>query len=195
MDSIREDVRWLGFDWAGEHYASDYFQFLYDYAEYLVQTGKAYVCDLSDEEIRDYRGNFFKAGQPSPYRDRSVAENLELFRAMRAGAFPDGSRVLRAKIDMASPNMNLRDPLMYRIRRVAPPPHRPRLADLSHVRLRPRRLATPSSGSPTPSAPWSSRTTGRCTTGSWSRTWTASSSSARCPGRSSSPGSTSPTPS
>ena len=118
VDSIRDDVRWLGFEWAGEHYASDYFQFLYDYAEYLVETGKAYVCDLSDEEIRDYRGNFFKAGQPSPYRDRSVAENLELFRAMRAGSFEDGTRVLRAKIDMSSPNMNLRDPLMYRIRRV-----------------------------------------------------------------------------
>lgn len=118
VDSIREDVRWLGFDWAGEHYASDYFQFLYDYAEYLVQTGKAYVCDLDDEAIRDYRGNFFKAGRNSPYRDRSVEENLALFRAMRAGEFPDGSRVLRARIDMQSPNMNMRDPLMYRIRRV-----------------------------------------------------------------------------
>jgi len=118
VDSIREDVRWLGFDWAGEHYASDYFQFLYDYAEYLVQTGKAYVCDLDDEAIREYRGNFFKAGQNSPYRDRSVEENLTLFRAMRAGEFPDGSRVLRARIDMQSPNMNMRDPLMYRIRRV-----------------------------------------------------------------------------
>jgi glutaminyl-tRNA synthetase len=119
VDSIREDVRWLGFDWAGEYYASDYFQFLYDYAEYLVETGKAYVCDLSDEEIREYRGNFFKPGRPSPYRDRPVAENLELFRGMRAGAFPDGSRVLRARIDMTHANMNLRDPLMYRIRRVA----------------------------------------------------------------------------
>jgi glutaminyl-tRNA synthetase len=119
VDSIREDVRWLGFDWAGEFYASDYFQFLYDYAEYLVEQGKAYVCDLSDEEIKDYRGNFYKPGRPSPYRDRSVAENLELFRAMRAGAFEDGSRTLRARIDMQSPNMNMRDPLMYRIRRAA----------------------------------------------------------------------------
>jgi len=118
VDSIREDVRWLGFEWAGEHYASDYFQFLYDYAEYLIQEGKAYVCDLSDEEIRDYRGNFFKAGRNSPYRDRSPEENLELFRAMRSGAFEDGVRVLRARIDMQSPNMNMRDPLMYRIRRV-----------------------------------------------------------------------------
>jgi glutaminyl-tRNA synthetase len=119
VDSIREDVRWLGFDWAGEFYASDYFQFLYDYAEFLVTQGKAYVCDLSDEEIREYRGNFFKAGRPSPHRDRPVEENLDLFRRMRAGEFPDGSRVLRAKIDMASPNMNMRDPLMYRIRRVS----------------------------------------------------------------------------
>ena len=119
VDSIREDVRWLGFDWAAEYFASDYFQFLYDYAEYLVQAGKAYVCDLSEEQIREYRGNFFKAGEPSPYRDRSAQENLELFRAMRAGAFPDGSRVLRARIDMAHPNMNMRDPLMYRIRRAS----------------------------------------------------------------------------
>jgi len=118
VDSIREDVRWLGFEWAGEHYASDYFQFLYDYAEYLVETGKAYVCDLSDEEIREYRGNFFKPGRPSPYRDRPAAENLDLFRRMRSGEFEDGARVLRARIDVSSPNMNLRDPLMYRIRRV-----------------------------------------------------------------------------
>jgi glutaminyl-tRNA synthetase len=117
VDSIREDVRWLGFDWKGEHYASDYFQFLYDYAEYLVQQGKAYVCDLSEAEIREYRGNFHVPGKASPYRDRSPEENLDLFRRMKAGEFPDGSRVLRAKIDMASGNMNLRDPLMYRIRR------------------------------------------------------------------------------
>jgi glutaminyl-tRNA synthetase len=117
VDSIREDVRWLGFDWKGEHYASDYFQFLYDYAEYLVQQGKAYVCDLSEAEIREYRGNFHVAGKASPFRDRTPEENLDLFRRMRAGEFADGSRVLRAKIDMASGNMNLRDPLMYRIRR------------------------------------------------------------------------------
>jgi glutaminyl-tRNA synthetase len=117
VDSIRDDVRWLGFEWAGEHYASDYFQFLYDYAEYLIESGKAYVCDLSEEEIREYRGNFFKTGRNSPSRDRSPEENLDLFRRMRAGEFEDGSRVLRAKIDMTSPNMNLRDPLMYRIRR------------------------------------------------------------------------------
>ena len=117
VDSIRDDVRWLGFDWAGEHYASDYFQFLYDYAEYLIQQGKAFVCDLSDEEIKEYRGNFYKSGKESPFRNRAVAENLDLFRRMRAGEFPDGSRTLRAKIDVQSPNMNLRDPLMYRIKR------------------------------------------------------------------------------
>ncbi|HEX9081409.1 MAG TPA: glutamine--tRNA ligase/YqeY domain fusion protein [Holophagaceae bacterium] len=117
VDSIREDVRWLGFDWKGEHYASDYFPFLYDYAEYLVQQGKAYVCDLSEAEIREYRGNFHVPGKESPTRNRAPEENLDLFRRMRAGEFPDGSRVLRAKIDMTSGNMNLRDPLMYRIRR------------------------------------------------------------------------------
>lgn len=118
VDSIREDVEWLGFRWAEEHYASDYFQQLYDYAEYLIQAGKAYVCDLTDEETREYRGNFHTPGKESPYRSRSVGENLDLFRRMRAGEFPDGARVLRAKIDVQSPNMNLRDPLMYRIRRV-----------------------------------------------------------------------------
>jgi glutaminyl-tRNA synthetase len=117
VDSIRDDVKWLGFTWAAEYYASDYFQFMYDFAEYLIQEGKAYVCDLSEDEIREYRGNFFKSGQNSPFRDRSVEENLDLFRRMRAGEFADGAKVLRAKIDMQSPNMNMRDPLMYRIRR------------------------------------------------------------------------------
>ena len=117
VDSIREDVRWLGFDWAEEHFASDYFQFLYDYAEYLIQQGRAYVCDLSEEEIKEYRGNFFKAGRNSPGRERSAGENLDLFRRMRAGEFADGAKVLRARIDMESPNMNMRDPLMYRIKR------------------------------------------------------------------------------
>ncbi len=117
VDSIREDVQWLGFRWKGEHFASDYFPFLYDYAEYLVQQGKAYVCDLTEAEIREYRGNFHVPGKASPFRDRSPEENLDLFRRMKAGDFPDGSRVLRAKIDMQSGNMNLRDPLMYRIRR------------------------------------------------------------------------------
>ena len=117
VDSIREDVAWLGFAWANEFYASDYFQKLYDYAEYLIETGKAYVCDLTEGEIREYRGNFHSPGQDSPFRTRSVEENLDLFRRMKAGEFADGAKVLRAKIDMQSGNMNLRDPLMYRIRR------------------------------------------------------------------------------
>ncbi len=116
IDSIKGSVRWLGFDW-GEHlhHASDYFPQLYQWAEELVGKGVAYVDDLTAEEMRAYRGTLTEAGKESPYRNRSVEENLELFRRMRAGDFPDGSRVLRAKIDMASPNMNLRDPVMYRI--------------------------------------------------------------------------------
>jgi glutaminyl-tRNA synthetase len=116
VESIKDNVRWLGFDW-GERlfYASDYFQELYDYALHLVKEGKAYVDDLSAEEIREYRGTLTEPGKDSPYRERSVAENLDLFQRMRAGEFPDGARVLRARIDMASPNINLRDPVLYRI--------------------------------------------------------------------------------
>ncbi|MBM4294631.1 MAG: glutamine--tRNA ligase/YqeY domain fusion protein [Deltaproteobacteria bacterium] len=116
VDSIQEDVRWLGFD--GEdrlYYASDYFEQMYDYAEHLIKTGKAFVCDLTADEIREYRGTLTQPGKNSPYRDRSVEKNLNLFRRMRAGEFPDGGRVLRAKIDMASPNINMRDPVLYRI--------------------------------------------------------------------------------
>jgi len=116
VDSIQADVRWLGFQWKELLFASDYFQTMYDYAEYLIEQWKAYVCDLTEAEIREYRGNFHVAGRPSPYRDRSVAENLDLFRRMKAGEFPDGAKVLRAKIDVNAGNMNLRDPLMYRIR-------------------------------------------------------------------------------
>ncbi|HSN55273.1 MAG TPA: glutamine--tRNA ligase/YqeY domain fusion protein [Candidatus Sulfomarinibacteraceae bacterium] len=116
IESIQRDVRWLGFDW-GEHlyYASDYFETLYEWAEELVRAGKAYVDDLSAEEIRAHRGTLTEPGTPSPYRDRGVDDNLDLFRRMRAGEFPDGSRVLRARIDMASGNINLRDPVLYRI--------------------------------------------------------------------------------
>ena len=118
VDSIKEDVRWLGFDWdEREFFASDYFAQLYNYAVQLIQNGKAYVCDLSPEETREYRGNLKVPGRNSPYRDRSVAENLDLFERMRSGEFADGSRVLRAKIDMASGNMNMRDPIIYRILR------------------------------------------------------------------------------
>jgi glutaminyl-tRNA synthetase len=116
VESIQADVRWLGFDWEDRlFYASDYFEQMYDYAEHLIKTGKAYVCDLSAEEIREYRGTLLAPGKDSPYRERPVEENLDLFRRMRAGEFPDGARVLRAKIDMASPNLNLRDPVLYRI--------------------------------------------------------------------------------
>ena len=118
MESIKEDVRWLGFDWQDrEFYASDYFDQLYEWALQLIRKGKAYVCDLSAEEIREYRGTLTEPGRDSPFRNRSVEENLDLFQRMRAGEFPDGSRVLRARIDMASPNLNLRDPVMYRILR------------------------------------------------------------------------------
>ena len=116
VESIKDNVRWLGFDW-GEHlyFASDYFEQIYQYAEHLITTGKAYVCDLSAEDTRAYRGTLTEPGKNSPYRDRAVEENLDLFRRMRAGEFPDGARVLRAKIDMASGNMNMRDPVLYRI--------------------------------------------------------------------------------
>jgi glutaminyl-tRNA synthetase len=118
VDSIQEDVRWLGFDWDGRrYYASDYFEQLYEYAEHLIKAGKAFVCDLSAEETRQYRGSFTEPGTESPHRNRSVEENLDLFRRMRAGEFPDGARTLRAKIDMASPNINMRDPVLYRILR------------------------------------------------------------------------------
>ena len=115
VDSITKDVRWLGFEWDGLYYASDYFDQLYEWAIKLINEGKAYVDDLSAEEIRQHRGTLTEPGKDSPHRNRSAAENLDLFERMRKGEFPDGSRVLRAKIDMASPNLNLRDPVMYRI--------------------------------------------------------------------------------
>ncbi len=115
VDSITKDVRWLGFAWEGLYYASDYFDQLYEWAIKLINEGKAYVDDLSAEEIRQHRGTLTEPGKDSPHRNRSAAENLDLFERMRKGEFPDGSRVLRAKIDMASPNLNLRDPVMYRI--------------------------------------------------------------------------------
>ncbi|MCA9937167.1 MAG: glutamine--tRNA ligase/YqeY domain fusion protein, partial [Anaerolineales bacterium] len=116
VDAIIEDIRWLGFDWEDRlFFASDYFDQLYDFAVQLIKAGKAYVDDLSAEEIRAYRGTLTEPGRNSPYRDRSVAENLDLFERMRAGEFPNGARVLRAKIDMSSPNLNMRDPVMYRI--------------------------------------------------------------------------------
>nr|WP_231598449.1 glutamine--tRNA ligase/YqeY domain fusion protein [Crateriforma conspicua] len=115
VESIQEDVRWLGFQWDELHYASDYFEQLYEWAERLIEKSKAYVCELSAEQTREYRGTLTEPGKNSPYRDRDPKENLDLFRRMKAGEFPDGSKTLRAKIDMASPNLNLRDPVMYRI--------------------------------------------------------------------------------
>lgn len=117
VESIQEDIRWLGFQWDGAvRYASDYYAQLYEWALVLIRKGLAYVCDLSPEQIREYRGTLTAPGRPSPYRDRSPEENLDLFQRMRAGQFPDGSRTLRARIDMANGNLNLRDPIMYRIK-------------------------------------------------------------------------------
>ena len=116
VESIQADIRWLGFDWEDRlYFASDYFEAMYDYGVALIRRGKAYVCDLSAEELRQTRGTLTEPGQNSPYRDRTVAENLDLFERMKQGEFPDGAKTLRAKIDMASPNLNMRDPVLYRI--------------------------------------------------------------------------------
>jgi len=117
IDAIKEDIRWLGFQWAGdERFASDYFEQLFEWAVYLIKEGKAYVCELNAEQMREYRGGLTEPGINSPYRDRSIEENLAEFNKMRAGDYPDGAKVLRAKIDMAASNINLRDPILYRIR-------------------------------------------------------------------------------
>ena len=130
IDAIQRDVKWLGFDWGDNlFYASDYFQQLYDWAEYLIEQGLAYVEDLSAEDMREYRGTLTEPGKPSPFRDRSVEENLDLFRRMKAGEFADGERVLRAKIDMAAGNINMRDPTLYRILNA----HHPRTGDDWHI--------------------------------------------------------------
>ncbi|TNC85437.1 MAG: glutamine--tRNA ligase [Thalassolituus sp.] len=119
IDAIKDDITWLGYQWKGDiHYASDYFDQLHDWAVELINAGKAYVCDLNAEQAREYRGTLIEAGKNSPYRERSVEENLDLFARMKAGEFDEGAKVLRAKIDMASPNMNLRDPIIYRIRKI-----------------------------------------------------------------------------
>ncbi|WP_419603855.1 glutamine--tRNA ligase/YqeY domain fusion protein [Thiolapillus sp.] len=119
VEAIKDDVRWLGYQWAGQYFASDYFEQLYQFAVELIESGKAYVCDLNADQVREYRGTLTEPGKDSPFRDRSVEENLDLFKRMRAGEFEDGTRTLRARIDMASPNMNIRDPAIYRIRRGA----------------------------------------------------------------------------
>ncbi len=121
VEAIKQDIRWLGYDWEDRlYFASDYFEKMYEYAVDLIRKGKAYVCDLNPEEIRQYRGTLTEPGKESPYRNRSVEENLDLFERMRKGEFPEGSRTLRAKIDMSSPNLNLRDPVMYRIIKKVP---------------------------------------------------------------------------
>ena len=119
VDAIRADIHWLGYEWAKECYASDFFDTIYEYAEKLISDGKAFVCDLSAEEIKNTRGTLTEPGQESPFRDRTIEENLRLFREMREGKYADGEKCLRAKIDMASPNLNLRDPVIYRILHVA----------------------------------------------------------------------------
>ena len=117
VDAIRADIAWLGYRWEKEVYASDFFEIIYDYAERLIAAGKAFVCDYSAEEIKATRGTLTEPGQESPYRSRTPEENLRLFREMKAGKYADGEKCLRAKIDMASPNINLRDPVIYRIDR------------------------------------------------------------------------------
>ena len=140
VDAIEEDVKWLGFQWDGLYFASDYFERLYQFAVTLIRDGKAYVDSLNADEIRAYRGTLTEPGRNSPYRDRPMAENLELFARMRAGDFPDGAHVLRAKIDMASPNFNMRDPTLVPHQARRAPPDGRRLVHLSHVRLRPSTL-------------------------------------------------------
>ncbi len=166
IDAIKADVEWLGFKWAGqERYASDYFDQLHEWAIHLIQAGKAFVCDLNAEQMRAYRGSLTEPGKNSPYRDRSVEENLDLFARMKAGEFPDGAKSLRAKIDMASPNINLRDPILYRIRHA----HHHQTGDkwcIYRATTSPTASRTPSRALPTRSAPWSSRITVRCTSGS-----------------------------
>ena len=139
IDAIKRDVRWLGFDW-GDHlyHASDYFEQLYGWAEHLIRAGKAYVDDQSQDDMRANRGTLTEPGTNSPFRNRTVEENLDLFRRMRAGEFPNGARVLRAKIDMASGNINLRDPVLYRILHATHPRTGDDLAHLSELRFRPR---------------------------------------------------------
>ena len=139
IDSIQADVRWLGYDWGSDlFYASDYFDRLYEWAEILIRDGHAYVDDQSQDDISANRGTLTEPGRNSPFRDRPVEENLDLFRRMKAGEFPNGARVLRAKIDMASGNINLRDPVLYRILHAHHPRTGDQMVDLSELRLRPR---------------------------------------------------------
>ena len=169
VDSIKEDIQWLGFQWDKELYASDYFDQLYEWAEDLIKRGLAYVDDQTQEEIRLNRGTVDKPGTPSPWRDRTPEENLKLFREMKAGKYAEGEKVLRAKIDMAHPNMMFRDPLLYRIKFAHH--HRTGTSGASiRCTTIPTASAIPSSISPILSAHWSSTCTVRSMTGS-SRHW------------------------
>ena len=167
VDSIQEDVKWLGFSWAGDiHYASDYFDRLYELAEELIKRGKAYVCELNADQIREYRGTLTEPGKESPYRNRSVEENLDLFRRMKAGEFADGQMVLRAKIDMASPNIIMRDPALYRIRHA----HHHKTGDKWHIYPMydfTHCISDSIETSLIPFVPWNLKTTANCTIGSW----------------------------
>ena len=165
VESIKDDVRWLGFQWHDrEYYASDYYERLYEFAKRLIQGGHAYVDSLSADQMREYRGTLTEPGRPSPHRDRGVDENLDLFRRMRSGEFPDGAHVLRAKIDMASPNINLRDPALYRFgtRNITARARRGASTRCTTTRIRSR---TPSKESRTRSARSNTRITARSTTG------------------------------
>jgi glutaminyl-tRNA synthetase len=169
VEAIKDDVRWLGFDWHDLRHASTTSRCCTWPARKLIAQGDAFVCDLTAEQVREYRGSLTEPGRNSPYRDRSVEENLDLFRRMRAGEFPDGARTLRAKIDMAAGNINLRDPgaLPHQARRT--PPDRQRLADLPDVRLRALAERRGRRHHAIRCARWSSKTTARCTTGAWTR--------------------------
>ena len=172
VDSIKRDIRWLGFDWALERYASDYFDQLYEWAKELIRKGLAYVDDQTQEQIREGRGTVSEPGKESPWRNRSAEENLDLFERMKAGEFADGEKVLRAKIDMAHPNMLFRDPIMYRIIH-ARPTARATSGASTRCTTTPTGRATRSSTSPTRSARSNSTSTVRSTTGS-SRRWASS---------------------
>ena len=181
VESIMEDIRWLGYQWDNVYYASDYFPFIHACAVKLIEKGKAYVCDLTADEIREYRGTLTEPGKESPYRSRSVEENLDLFARMTAGEFETGAKVLRAKIDMASPNLNMRDPIITGCSR--PPTTAPGISGAS-IPCTILRIPCPTRRrkSPIPCARWNLRITGRFMTGCFGK-WESSSR----PGRSSLP--------
>lgn len=178
VDAIRGDIRWMGYEWAKECYASDFFDVIYDCAARLIKEGKAFVCDLSAEEIKNLRGTLTEPGKESPYRNRSAEENLRLFTEMREGKYADGEKCLRAKIDMSSPNLNMRDPVIYRIltRRITARAMRGASIPCTTSRTP---SATICRASRILSVPSNSKTTARCTTG-----WAFPSDSPPSPARS-----------